>query len=380
MSDKNLNQVQETEVLKRKIGLLIKGLKEEKLKTTKLKEENELLKYDLEEKKTLLKKTKEEYQEFAQSKISPEKLTSYLNSLENIENIETPDKEKFNLKKENEQLNNKIKLLEEENKNFNDKIKSIEEKYESQISSLNEEITSLKNKLLSYKDSINESKEKSSNLLNNIKYEKLVSNDKDAKIVKLQKDNENLLSENNVLKKQNEYFMKIIENLKNQIEDKGKEFFYLEKEYDENKEIKMDNHTFKGYINKMSKWLTTDLSKINRNISIFFGKKPLKISFSINNYNFDVDIDDILKLDYYHENKKKIKFIIDGQGKEDIKKAMNFNKKKDKDDENTDAIFVGSFTEKECKYLKKFYQEMKNKYEQENGNFINSTLGVGFLD
>ena len=380
MSDKNINQIQETEVLKKKIGLLIKGLKEEKLKTTKLKEENELLKYDLEEKKTLLKKTKEEYQEFVQSKISPEKLTSYLNSLENNENIEIPDKEKFNLKKENEQLNNRIKLIEEENKNFNEKIKSLEKKYESQILSYNEEITSLKNKLLSYKDSINESQEKSSNLLNNIKYEKLINNDKDAKIVKLQKENENLLTENNALKKQNDYFMKIIENLKNQIEDKGKEFFYLEKEYDENKEIKMDNHTFKGYINKMSKWLTTDLNKINRNISIFFGKKPLKVSMSINNYNFDVDIDDILKMDYYHENKKKIKFIIDGQGKEDIKKAMNFNKKRDLEDENTDAIFVGSFTEKECKYLKKFYQEMKNKYEQENGNFINSTLGVGFLD
>ena len=123
MSDKNINQIQETEVLKKKIGLLIKGLKEEKLKTTKLKEENELLKYDLEEKKTLLKKTKEEYQEFVQSKISPEKLTSYLNSLENNENIEIPDKEKFNLKKENEQLNNRIKLIEEENKNFNEKIK-----------------------------------------------------------------------------------------------------------------------------------------------------------------------------------------------------------------------------------------------------------------
>ena len=380
MSDKNINQIQETEVLKKKIGLLIKGLKEEKLKTTKLKEENELLKYDLEEKKTLLKKTKEEYQEFVQSKISPEKLTSYLNSLENNENIEIPDKEKFNLKKENEQLNNRIKLIEEENKNFNEKIKSLEKKYESQILSYNEEITSLKNKLLSYKDSINESQEKSSNLLNNIKYEKLINNDKDAKIVKLQKENENLLTENNTLKKQNDYFMKIIENLKNQIEDKGKEFFYLEKEYDENKEIKMDNHTFKGYINKMSKWLTTDLNKINRNISIFFGKKPLKVSMSINNYNFDVDIDDILKMDYYHENKKKIKFIIDGQGKEDIKKAMNFNKKRDLEDENTDAIFVGSFTEKECKYLKKFFQEMKKKYEQENGNFINSTVGVGFLD
>ena len=380
MSDKNLTQVQETELLKKKIGLLIKGLKEEKLITTKLKEENELLKYDLEEKKLLLKKTKEEYQEFAQSKISPEKLTLYLNSLENNEILESPDKEKFNLKKENEQLNNKVKILEEENKTFNEKIKSMEEKYETQIKEYNDEITSLKNKLSSYKDSIHESQEKSSNLINNIKYEKLISNDKDAKIEKLQKENGDLISSNNLLKNQNEYLMKIIENLKNQIEDKGKEFFHLEKEYDENKEIKMDNHTFKGYINKMSKWLVTDLNKLNRNISIFFGNKPLKISFTINNHNFDVDIDDILKMDYYHENKKKIKFIIDGQGKEDIKKAVDLNNKRENKDENTDAIFVGSFTEKECKYIKKFYQEMKNKYEQENGLFINSTLGVGFLD
>ena len=380
MSDKNLTQVQETELLKKKIGLLIKGLKEEKLITTKLKEENELLKYDLEEKKLLLKKTKEEYQEFAQSKISPEKLALYLNSLENNEILESPDKEKFNLKKENEQLNNKVKILEEENKTFSEKIKSMEEKYEKQIKEYNDEITSLKNKLSSYKDSIHESQEKSSNLINNIKYEKLISNDKDAKIEKLQKENGDLISSNNLLKNQNEYLMKIIENLKNQIEDKGKEFFYLEKEYDENKEIKMDNHTFKGYINKMSKWLVTDLNKLNRNISIFFGNKPLKISFTINNHNFDVHIDDILKMDYYHENKKKIKFIIDGQGKEDIKKAVDLNNKRENKDENTDAIFVGSFTEKECKYIKKFYQEMKNKYEQENGLFINSTLGVGFLD
>ena len=380
MSEKNINQVQDSELLKKKIGLLIKGLKEEKLITTKLKEENELLKYDLEEKKLLLKKTKEEYQELAQSKISPEKLSSYLNSLNNNEILDSPDKEKFNLKKENEQLNNKLKALEEENKAYIEKLSTIEKKYETEISSLKEEIISLKNKLLSYKDSINESQEKSSNLINNIKYEKLISNDKDAKIVKLQTENENLLSNNNTLKKQNEYFLQIIENLKNQIEDKGKEVFYLEKEYDENKEIKIDNHTFKGYINKMSKWLLNDLNNINRNISIFFGKKPLKVSFTMNNQNFDVDIDDILKMDYYHENKKKIKFIIDGQGKEDIKKAINYKNKRGKEDENTDAIFVGSFTEKECKYIKKFYQEMKNKYEKENGLFINSTLGVGFLD
>ncbi len=380
MSDNNLNQVQEVDVLKKKMNILIKGLKEEKLITTKLKEENELLKYDLEEKKLLLKKTKEEYQELAQSKISPDNLSTFFNSLETNEILDSPpDKEKFNLKKENDQLKASLKSFEEENKTLTEKLKSIENKYEMQIISLNEEITSLKNKLLSYKDSINESQEKSTKLIDNIKYEKLVSNDKEAKIVKLQNENDNLQSANNALKKQNEYFLQIIEKLKNQIEDKGKEFFYLEKEYDENKEIKIDNHTFKGYINKMSKWLITDLSKLNRNMSIFFGKKPLKVSFSMNGKNFDVDIDDILKMDYYHENKKKIKFIIDGIGKEDIRKAVNINSKKN-EEENTDAIFVASFTEKECKYIKKFYQEMKVKYEKENGIFINSTLGVGFLD
>ena len=378
MSDNNLHQVQEIDLLKKKMNILIKGLKEEKLITTKLKEENELLKYDLEEKKLLLKKTKEEYQELAQSKISPEKLSTFFNSLENNEILDSPDKEKFNLKKENAQLQSKLKSLEEENKINNEKLKTIENKYASQIISLNEEITSLKNKLLSYKDSINESQEKSTKLIDNIKYEKLISNDKEAKIVKLQKENDNLQSANNALKKQNDYFLQIIEKLKTQIEDKGKEFFYLEKEYDENKEIKIDNHTFKGYINKMSKWLITDLNKLNRNISIFFGKTPLKVSFTINGQNFDVNIDDILKMDYYHENKKKIKFIIDGQGKEDIKKAVN--NKRGNDDENTDAIFVASFTEKECKYIKKFYLELKNKYEKENGIFLNSTLGVGFLD
>ena len=228
MSDNNLHQVQEIDVLKKKMNILIKGLKEEKLITTKLKEENELLKYDLEEKKLLLKKTKEEYQELAQSKISPEKLSTFFNSIENNEILDSPpDKEKFNLKKENAQLQSKLKSLEEENKTYNEKIKAIENKYELQIISLNDEITSLKNKLMTYKDSIYESQEKSTKLIDNIKYEKLISNDKEAKIVKLQTENENLNSANNALKKQNEYFLQIIEKLKDQIEDKGKEFFYL---------------------------------------------------------------------------------------------------------------------------------------------------------
>ena len=354
MSDKNLSQVQEIEVLKKKVTLLIKGLKEEKIITTKLKEENELLKYDLEEKKLLLKKTKEEYQELAESKISGDKLSLFFNSLENNEIIDAPDKEKFNLKKDNEKLLNKINEIEKEKEELLEKIKS----KDSQITTLNEEIISLKNQLLNYKDSIEESQEKRSKLLNNIKYEKLISNDKESKIVKLEQENKNLLSNNNSLKNQNEYLLQIIEKLKNQIEDKGKEFFYLEKEYDENKEIKIDNHTFKGYINKMSKWLIIDLNKINRNISIFFGKKPLKVSFSINGLDFDVDIDNILKMDYYHENKNKIKFIIDGKGKEDIKKAVNYPKN-NSDDENSNAIFVGSFTEKECRYLIKFFKEIK---------------------
>ena len=388
MSDNNSNnnqtQTQEVEVLKKKIALLIKGLKEEKQITTKLKEENELLKYDLEEKKLLLKKTKEEYQELVQSKISPDKLSSYFDLLENQESIETPDKEKFKLKKDNEEFHKKIDLLEEEKKNLLSKIEQLEKGKESEMNSLKNEILSLQNQLKSYKDSMLESREKSSKLIDNIKYEKLVNNDREAKIAKLQTENESLISNNNILKQQNGYFMQIIEQLKNQIESKGKEFFYLEKEIDDNKVIKQDEYIFKGYINKMSKWLMTDWNKIKRTISVFFGRKIFNVSFEVNGHSFDVDIDDVLKMEYYHENKKRIKFVLDGEGKEQFQRSLNMSNKKTKnnndDEDNTDAIFVCSFTEKECKYILEFYKNMKNKYNQERGGFINSSINIGFLD
>ena len=381
-NNNNNNQAQETEILKKKVSLLIKGLKEEKQLTIKLKEENELLKYDLEEKKLLLNKTKEEYHELIQSKISPDKLSTYFNFLENQENLETPDKEKFKLKKENEEFKKRIITLEEENKNFLKKIENLEKRKESEIILLKNEILSLKNQLHSYKDSIIESQEKSSKLLNNIKYEKLVSNDKEAKIAKLQSENETLTADNNILKQQNGYFMQIIEQLKNQIENKGKEFFYLEKEIDNNKEIKMNEYIFKGYINKISKWLVNDWNKIKKNISLFYGKKNFYLSIEINGKKLDISFEDIIKIDYYRENKKRIKIIIDGEGKEDIKKALNITNKRTKqsDDDNTDAIFVCSFTEKECKYIIQFYREINIKYEKECGGFINSSMGIGFLD
>ena len=387
MSDNNSNnnqtQTQEVEVLKKKIALLIKGLKEEKQITTKLKEENELLKYDLEEKKLLLKKKKEEYQELVQSKISPDKLSSYFDLLENQESIETPDKEKFKLKKDNEEFHKKIDLLEEEKKNLLSKIEQLEKGKESEMNSLKNEILSLQNQLKSYKDSMLESREKSSKLIDNIKYEKLVNNDREAKIAKLQTENESLISNNNILKQQNGYFMQIIEQLKNQIESKGKEFFYLEKEIDDNKVIKQDEYIFKGYINKMSKWLMTDWNKIKRTISVFFGRKIFNVSFEVNGHSFDVDIDDVLKMEYYHENKKRIKFVLDGEGKEQFQRSLNMSNKKTKntiDEDNTDAIFVCSFTEKECKYILEFFKDMKNKYNQERGGFINSSINIGFLD
>ena len=377
----NNNQSQE-ELLKKKITLLIKGLKEEKQITSKLKEENELLKYDLEEKKLLLKKTKEEYQELAQSKISPDKLSTYFKFLENQDNLETPDKEKYKLKKENEEFEKRINILEQEKRDLLSKIENLEKSNESHIISLKNEITSLKNQLSSYKDSILQSQEKSSQLLDNIKYEKLVSNDKEAKIAKLQLDNENLMSDNNILKQQNGYFMQIIEQLKNQIENKGKENFYLEKEMDDNKQIKINEYIFKGYINKISKWLVNDWNQIKKNITIFFGKKVFYLTFELNGKSIDINIEDILNLEYYKENKKRIKIKIDGEGKEAIKKALNFNnkRKKSNEDDTIEAVFVCSFTEKECKYIIQFYREIKVKYDKEFGGYINSSMTVGFFD
>ena len=104
MSD-NISQIQEVDVLKKKLALLIKGLKEEK--------------------KLLLKKTKEEYQELLQLKTSPEKLSTYFNTLENQENCEGPDIEKFKLRKESTEFKNKINTLEEDNKKLLEEIEKI---------------------------------------------------------------------------------------------------------------------------------------------------------------------------------------------------------------------------------------------------------------
>ena len=69
--------------------------------------------------------------------------------------------------------------------------------------------------------------------------------------------------------------MQIIEQLKNQIENKGKEFYYFEKEIDDNKEIKIKDYLFKGYINKLSKWLLNDWNNIQKIYLYFLEEKPL---------------------------------------------------------------------------------------------------------
>ena len=73
---------------------------------------------------------------------------------------------------------------------------------------------------------------------------------------------------------------------------------------------------------------------------------------------------------------------IDGEGKESIKKALNFNnkRKKSNEDDTIEAVFVCSFTEKECKYIIQFYREIKVKYEKEFGGYINSSMTVGFFE
>ena len=97
---------------------------------------------------------------------------------ESHNDIETPDKEKFKLKKENEEFHKKIDLLEEEKKNLLSKIEQLEKGKELETNSLKNEILSLQNQLKNYKDSMLESREKSSKLIDNIKYEKLVNNDR----------------------------------------------------------------------------------------------------------------------------------------------------------------------------------------------------------
>ena len=138
--------------LKKKINILVKGLKEERKKSSKLEEDNDLLKYELEEKTKLIDKYKNDIDSFSSKKFK-ENPDKYFQALMNIPEQDSIDEEKHKIIKQNEEYQKNIKKLESEIENLKTKIVELEknvENLQTQKKDLEEEI---KNKEKLYKES-----------------------------------------------------------------------------------------------------------------------------------------------------------------------------------------------------------------------------------
>ena len=371
--------------LKKKINILVKGLKEERKKSSKLEEDNDLLKYELEEKTKLIDKYKNDIDSFSSKKFK-ENPDKYFQALMNIPEQDSIDEEKHKIIKQNEENQKNIKKLESEIENLKTKIVELEknvENLQTQKKDLEEEI---KNKEKLYK----ESNEKYILIMKDLKDDNMITNDYKSKIIKLEDENINLKTNLATLTQQNIFYVQIIEQLKKQIENKGDENYKLEKKIDAIKEIKITDYVFEGILkqvlNQKCNKEFNSVNNISKNkISILFERSTKSISFKVNGNKFVIEISDMKNITYY--KKSKIEVAIEFEIDNKIRKIFGIECVNEKDSDsdsdndkkkiNKNIKLVCSFSERECKYIIKFYKEVLNIYEKEQENMLNSVLNYG---
>ena len=371
--------------LKKKINILVKGLKEERKKSSKLEEDNDLLKYELEEKTKLIDKYKNDIDSFSSKKFK-ENPDKYFQALMNIPEQDSIDEEKHKIIKQNEEYQKNIKKLESEIENLKTKIVELEknvENLQTQKKDLEEEI---KNKEKLYK----ESNEKYILIMKDLKDDNMITNDYKSKIIKLEDENINLKTNLATLTQQNIFYVQIIEQLKKQIENKGDENYKLEKKIDAIKEIKITDYVFEGILkqvlNQKCNKEFNSVNNISKNkISILFERSTKSISFKVNGNKFVIEISDMKNITYY--KKSKIEVAIEFEIDNKIRKIFGIECVNEKDSDsdsdndkkkiNKNIKLVCSFSERECKYIIKFYKEVLNIYEKEQENMLNSVLNYG---
>ena len=367
--------------LKNKINILAKGLKEERKKSSKLKEDNDLLKYELEEKSKLIEKYKNDIDALSSKKFK-ENPDAYFQALMNIPEQNTIDEEKHKIIKQNEEYQKNIKKLESENADLKNKIIELKknvENFETQKKHLEEEV---KDKEKLYK----ESNEKYILIMKNLKDDNLITNDYKSKIIKLEEENTDLKTKLTSITQQNLFYVQIIEQLKKQIENKGDENYKLEKKIDDIKEIKINDYIFKGslkqVLNQKCNKEFNSVNNITKNkISILFERYIKSISFKINGNKFVIEISDMKNITYFKKSKIEIaiEFEIDNKirkifGIECVKEDSDSDSNEDKKKINKYIKLVCSFSERECKYIIKFFKEIQSIYEKEQENMLKSVL------
>lgn len=394
--------------LNSKIVILIKALKEEKSNSSKYKSEIDQLKNELMKKNESLEQCNilNHFYKEKENNNDPQK---YFNNLmentlnkqvnnNNTKNQETIEK----LKEENEELNKNIKVVQEYSENLVQKCEKLEggiEELNNKISLLNEEIK-IKNEIIQQKE------EKLIILNGYLNNENIIKNEVDSKILRLTNELDKYKYENETLKKQNSMFLITIEELKNQIEKKGRENYNLEKEINEKKEINFDDYIFKGVIQEFSIDGVIHKNLFKSFIIIFFNKYPNKISIKLDKFDLAIKINDVIKVDY-HQNKKnkliilinidkKMKSIIEGREIEDDSSNSSEKESSSSDEDESEEEseeeckkkqskdgqmkIVGEFTEKECKYIKIYYNDLLEKYNEQTKKLFMTTMNLEDYD
>ena len=333
--------------LQNKLIVLKNALLEERKKTSNLDNQIKELNEQIYEKDSIILNYKTENKTLNDtlSKYNPKEYFKKMLGEDSEEMKNESDNQKSeNLKLENDKLNQELKDFQEQNLILKEKLELLTTEIDNIKKQSNLEIEKLKKELQTEKKNLEQEKERYNiieGLSQQFNSEKTLY---ENKISSLKISNEelngkinNLENINNELKKKNEIYGNTMSELKKQIENMGNENLVLKKKLEEPEEIKED-YMFIGSI------YDNDETRNDKKIMIYFGKFIDKIELTFENGSFDFPIQKIITM-------KKI------NNKEGYILLKLF------DNKDEEKKFICQFSEKECEYILKFYNNMKKSFE-----------------
>ena len=332
-SENSSEKLQETiNELNKKLLILKNALLEERKKTNRLEEEVNNLNNKISEKDEIILNYKNEN----------ESLNNKINKLNQEENSENEISTET-LQKENQQLQNDLTIFKDQNGVYKLKLELLTSEIETIKKESNNEIEKLKKDLEDEKNLKTINIEKQNGIVNMSKIvdsKKTEYEKKFTELIKTNNDLENkiktLIKDNNEITLQNKVFVDSIAELKNKIEKMGDDNYLLNKKLDDKTIIKKD------YIFRGTYYIDGD-NKMKKGIKLCFGKYENRIEMI-----FEGDIKKNIQI-------KNVTSIRKIQNKNGYIVISFFEK-------NEKIRLICQFTERECEYIIKFFNELKGDF------------------
>ena len=330
-SENSSEKLQETiNELNKKLIILKNALLEERKKTNKLEEEVNNLNNKISEKDGIILNYKNEN----------ESLNNKINKLNQNEENSENEINKETLQKENQQLQNDLTIIKDQNGVYKLKLEILTSEIEKIKKESNNEIEKLKKDLENEKtlNKINIEKQNGiENMSKKVNSKKTEYENKFTELIKTNNDLENkiknLIKDNNEITLQNKVFVDSITELKKKIEEMGDENYLLNKKLDDKTILKQD-YVFRGT------YYFEGENEIKKEIKLCFGKYENRIEMI-----FEGEIHKNIQI----KNVTSIKKIQNKNGYI----IISFFERNEK------IRLICQFTERECEYIIKFFNQLK---------------------